>query len=474
MTQNHADILSKFPETFQGPVLRPGEEGYTAARSIFNMRLAHEDPALIARAVDADDVVTAVRFAADSGIPLAIRSGGHGVDGTAMPGGGLVLDTSLLKRIDVDPRTRVAKIDAGVLLGELDGGLQRYGLVVPAGTVSTTGVAGLTLGGGVGYLMRRFGATVDNLLACDVVTTDGRKVRASAEENPDLFWGLRGGGANLGVVTRFEYRAHELGPDVTSGLLVFGMDEAAQVLDGLAHHMRTAPRELGVIASMAPCPPLPSVPEQAHGQWVLLLVVVWTGDQARAGDIVAPLVALGRPLANLVQPTTWVETNRMLDVVAPYGHRAHTCGGYLTDLTDGAVAVALEHTRLAPPPADVLPPTIINFWAMGGAISNDFAEDSVAFSREGAGWFWETLGQWDGEENDAAYVAWVDGVRTAMRPHLRANGYVNLSVDQGPKWLRGLYGSPAKFARLAEAKTAWDPGNMLRFNKNIAPAKAGT
>jgi FAD/FMN-containing dehydrogenase len=373
-----------------------------------------------------------------------------------------------MNRIDVDASTGIVRLQAGVHLGEMDGALQDYGLVVPSGTVTTTGVAGLTLGGGVGHLMRRFGATVDNLRACEMVTADGRLVRASAQENPDLFWALRGAGANLGVVTEFEFQASELG-DVTSGLIIYGIDDAPEVLHRLAEHMTTAPRELGMIASLAPCPPLPPVPEQAHGQWVLLLVVVYTGDAAQAQRAVAPLTRFGDVLANLVAPATWTETNSMLNVVAPYGHRAHTRGAYISDLTDDVAAIALERSRCAPAPAGVLPPTVTNFWCLGGAISEDFSEESAAFSREGAQWFWETLGQWDGEDNDGIFVDWVDGTWNALKPHLRPNGYVNLSTDQGPQWLQGLYGSVEKYQRLVAAKTTWDPDNRLCFNKNIKP-----
>lgn len=459
--------LPDFPASFEGPVLRPHDAGFAEARSIFNMRYADKNPAVIARAAHEEDVVTAVRYASNSGIPIAVRSGGHGVDGTSMPEGALVIDTSLLKRITVEGST--ARLEAGVLLGEMDSALAQYGLAVPSGTVSTTGVAGLTLGGGVGHLMRRYGATVDNLLACELITVDGRKVRASAQENEELFWALRGAGANLGVVTAFEFQGRPIGPEVTSGLIPYSIDQAPAVLHALAEHMRTAPRELGIIASLAVCPPLPAVPEEAHGKWVLQLVVVYTGDPARADAVVTPLTEFGRPLANLVTRTSWPEANRMLDVIAPFGRRCHSRGGYITELSDDVIAATLNHLPSAPAPAGVLPPTATNFWCLGGAISEDYAEDSVAFSREGAGWFWETVGLWEGPENDEIFVRWVDDMLAALKPHLRSNGYVNLSTDQGAEWLRGLYGSPTKYQRLEKVKTEWDPHNLLRFQKNIQP-----
>ena len=324
----HAEVFKNFPTDFAGAKFRPGDAGYAEARRIFNMRLDNENPALIARAADQDDVVRVMRYASANGVPVAIRSGGHGVDGSAMPDGALVLDLSALKKLTVDSRTGVCRAESGVLLGELDTGTQQHGLVVPSGTVSSTGVAGLTLGGGVGYNMRRFGATVDNLLACDVVTVEGRKVRASKEENPDLFWALRGGGGNFGVVTAFEFQGQPLGPEVYSGVIVFPAQQAADVLAQLREHMVTAPRELAVIAAATACPPFPPVPAESHGKPVQMLLVVYTGAPERAAGIIDGLSGLGRPLAAFVGPSPWVQTNRMLDVVAPYGRRTQTRGGY--------------------------------------------------------------------------------------------------------------------------------------------------
>jgi FAD/FMN-containing dehydrogenase len=384
-----------------------------------------------------------------------------------MPDGGLVLDLSNLKRISVDPITKTARVGAGVLLGELDAATQVHGLVVPSGTVSSTGVAGLCLGGGVGYLIRRFGATVDNLLSCKVVTTDGRLLTASERENADLFWALRGGGGNFAVVTEFEFRAHEVGPEVTAGFIVYSFDQATSVLASLRDCMATAPRELAVIAAMAPCPPLPPVPPAAWGVPVLMLIVVYTGTQA--STCVPALASFGRPVANVVGPAPWVDVNRMLDVIAPYGRRVHTRGGYMSALTDEVISIATAAAAKPPVPTSQAPSSVQNFWFLGGAISEDFAEDSVAFSRTGAKVFWECVGQWDGADHDARYLAWVDGVADALGPHMQANGYVNLTTDRGPEWLAGLYGSAEKYQRLVAAKTKWDPQNLLRFNKNFKP-----
>lgn len=462
-----ADPFADFPADFRGAVLRPDDDRYDAARALYQGRAADEGPALIAQCADEEDVAAVLRHASAHGIPVAVRGGGHGSDGYAMPGGALVVDLSAMKAIDVDPETRVVRAQPGVLLGELDAAAQEYGLAVPAGTVSSTGVAGLTLGGGIGHLMRRFGATVDNLLACEMVTVDGRKVRADEAENPELFWALRGGGGNFGVVTAFEYRAHPLGPDVIAGQLIFPFDQAADVLAKLPAHMATAPRELGLLAAIAPAPALPMLPPEAHGKPVLVLVPVFTGHPATADEVIEPLAELGRPVANLVAKMPWLRANSMLDAVAPYGKRMNLRGGYLPELSTYAVDTLLRHAATAPSNPGVA--TVINLWCMGGAISEDVAEDATAFSREGAAWLWEAVSMWDALEHDPQYEESAKRITEAMRPHALAAGYTNLTDDQGKQWRRAVHGSEAKYRRLQAVKATWDPDNLLRFNKNIAP-----
>jgi FAD/FMN-containing dehydrogenase len=459
--------LDNFPSAFRGTLLRPDDEGYGAARLIFNMRLSEAKPALIARPVDETDVAIAVRYASAHVLPVAIRGGGHGVDGTAMPDNTLVLDMTGFKTIDVDAGERVIRAGAGVLLGEFDAAAQVHGLVVPSGTVSSTGIAGLTLGGGVGALMRRFGATVDNLVGCTLVTADGSIVTASANENADLFWALRGGGGNFGVVTAFEYQAHLLDHDVTAGMILFPFEQSHGILATLAAWMPTAPRELGLIAALLACPPLPSVPVDLVGKPVLVLVVVHSGRPETAGPILDRLVGLGMPIVTMVHATPWVKANSMLDASAVYGRRYYTRGGYLSALSPEAIAVLCETIVKAPPSRSPGPSVLHNVWFMGGAISDDFAEDSVAFSRQGAAAFWECVGQWDDPDQDEVFSAWVDAAAAAMP--LRVNGYSNLSNDHGEAWRRGLWGSAEKFARLRAVKAKWDPRNLFRFNKNITP-----
>lgn len=463
---NGGVAFADFPSSFRGAVVRPGDEGYAEARKIPNARHDDRHPAIIARCSDADDVVTAVRYAIEKDTPIAIRSGGHGIDGFAMPDGAFVIDLSPMKDISVDTETSIATIGAGCLLGEMDAATQEHGLVVPAGTVSETGCAGLILGGGLGYNTRRLGMTVDNLVAVHVVTADGRKIRVSKDVEPELFWGLRGAGHNLAIATAFEVQAHAIGPEVTSGLIVYPIEEAVPILSKIDDFMAGTRREMTVYPVVLPAPPLPGLPEAMIGAPIFVLIVVYTGPLDTAPDEVAKVAGLGGALANMVAPSTWLQANSILDVLAPPGRRQHSRGGYLGGITPEIAQTVVEHVMNAPAPTGPGPSCAVAFPAMGGA-ADDFDEDSVAFSRTGAKWLWEVLGQWDPPEADAEYDGWVDGVMDALKPYSLRNGYVNLSTDQGPDWLEGLYGSAEKWNRIVELKAKWDPENRLRHNKNV-------
>jgi FAD/FMN-containing dehydrogenase len=317
--------------------------------------------------------------------------------------------------------------------------------------------------------MRRFGATVDSLVSCDVVTVDGRKLKASKTENPDLFWALAGAGANFAVVTSFEFKAHFIGPMVGIGLVLFKLDDAKAVMQRLRVFMKTAQRELHVIAALVPTPPMPGIPPDYYGVYAMSLVCVYTGGLEKLDATIAELAALGTPVAVSITPAPWTATNSMLDASAPCGRRVHTRGCYLTTLNDTCIDAIVASAKSAPPGKTPLPSTVQNVWFMGGAISEDFSEDSVAFSREGTDIFWEAVAMWDDPADDNEFAAWSDAALDALRGEMRRNGYVNLTANQGPEWLTGLYGSAEKFQRLIDAKTKWDPQNLLRFNKNILP-----
>lgn len=470
MTTNLASReLADFPATFKGPVHRPGDAGYGSAREIWNMWRDDDQPALIVAPLDVDDVVTVVHYAVQENISIAVHSGGHGIDGTAMPDGAFVVDMSHMKGIAVDPATRRVTIEAGVRLGELDAATQEHGLVVPAGVVTDTGAAGLTLGGGIGHNTRRFGATVDNLISVDMVAMDGRVVTASAHNEPELFWGLRGAGHNLGIATSFTFQGHKVGPQVMSGLVVFSAEDAPRVFEEVDEVMARAPRELAVALLLLLAPPLPGVPQHVVGTPVLGALVVYTGELDSYESAVGDFLGLATPHANLVRPCSWLEANSFVDRFEPPGRRRHMIGGYLPKLNAEVARVALDALAKSPPPKTRLPACLITLPVLGGAML-DHDEDSTAFSRQGAQWLIEVASSWDERADDAQYAAWTDETFALVEPHLASNAYVNLTSDRGTDWLRGAYGSAAKWDRIVALKRAWDPDNRLSYNKNVTRA----
>jgi hypothetical protein len=355
-----------------------------------------------------------------------------------------------------------------VLLGEMDAASQEYGLVVPAGVVTDTGVAGLALGGGIGHLSRRFGATVDHLLSIEAVTADGRKVTASAESNPDLFWGMRGAGHNLAIATSFTFRAQKVGPDVVSGVRVYAPDTAVQFCAGIDDAMRRTTRDVSIASVFAPMPPLPGVPPEAVGAPVLLAVVIYVGLVEKYAEAMAEVDALATPMADMVGPSTWLQANSLVDAFQPIGRRYHSAGAYLPAMSADVAAIALERVALAPP-ATPTTGCLMGFPMLGGALQES-DEDSCAFSRVGAAYVAEIVAMWEDGEADADYVGWVEGSYEALKPQLTGTGYINLTADLGPDWLRTVYGSPAKWERVLELKRTWDPDNRLAHNKNVLRA----
>jgi FAD/FMN-containing dehydrogenase len=457
-----------FPATFQGPTFRPGDVGYSEVRAIWNMRRDDEDPALIVRPLHVDDVVIAIKYAAEKATSVAIHSGGHGIDAGAMPADALVIDTSLLKAINVDEATNQVTIQAGVRLGELDAAAQAYGLVVPAGVVTDTGAAGLTLGGGIGHNIRRFGATVDNLLSVQMVTADGRVVTASEQENTELFWGVRGAGHNLGVITSLTYQGHKVGPRVMSGERCFFAADAAAIFGGIDAAMAAAPRELAVTLMVLPGLPQPGQPEVFEPAIVNMLVV-YTGELASYDEAMTGVRALATPFVDGVRETSWLEANSIVDKFTPPGRRYHMTGGYLPGLNAEIGRIAVEAVSSCVRPNPLVPTCSLTFPVLGGALL-DVAENSTAFSRTGAQWLLEAMIQWDSREDDPMYMPWVDQTIAALQPFMATNAYTNLSSDRGAEWLRGAYGPAEKWERIVALKQEWDPQNRFSYNKNISRA----
>jgi FAD/FMN-containing dehydrogenase len=457
-----------FPIEFRGQTWRSHDLGYAGAKQLWNARFSQQSPRLIARCVDVEDVRSVVRYAAENGLPLAVRGGGHGIDGKAMPHDAVVADLSQLKGVYVDGSSCRAKIMPGALLGEMDRELQRHELAVPSGQVSTTGVTGLALGGGIGYLTRRFGLTVDCFHACELITAHGKQVRASAEENPDLFWGLRGAGHNFGVVTSIEFNAHYLATQVVTGFMAFPLRQAESILLEIDAYMRTATRDLCVIPLLLRFPALPGLPESAIGQSGLLFNIVYTGSPSGAEAVFSALAAMGSPILNGFDPCSWVEANSRGDALLPWGNRKFSYAGHLPGLSPRLAADLVEVAQRQPQGSEPGLSGAIALPGMGGAV-NDTSAESTAYARTGAMWMWEALAHWSDPARDDQFVSWVTAVRDAMSPHMLQSGYINLSADQGTPWLVNVYGGEARYARLIALKQQWDPDNMFRFNKNIVP-----
>ncbi|MCB5164108.1 FAD-binding oxidoreductase [Streptomyces bambusae] len=458
-----AALRSALEREFQGRLSGPGDPAYDADRRIWNASV-DRSPALIAFCTGVADVVAAVRHGRESGLPLAVRSGGHSFPGHSVCDGGLVVDLSAMKGVRVDPRTRTARVQAGVLLGELDRETQQFGLAVPSGIVTHTGVTGLTLGGGIGWLMRRYGLTVDQLLSADLVTADGRFLTADAEREPELFWGLRGAGANFGVVTEFEFRLNPVGPQVLAGPVLWPMDDAPGVLRFYRDWIETVPDDLTTIVTMRKAPPLAAIPEALHGRPVVSVGCCWAGDPEEGGPVLAPLRGYGTPLLDLCTLRPFTGLQAMFDPSFPHGWWYHFRACNIDRLTDEVIDITTAHTARIGSPLSLLA-----VFQRGGAVART-GEDETAFGGRATGHTFNINGTCRDEEGFAAERDWVRGLWTALAPY-HAGTYVNFLMDEGQGRIAQAYG-PAKLDRLRALKRAYDPDNVFRLNQNILPAEA--
>ena len=447
--------------SFRGALLPPGEEGYEEARRVWNGAIDRH-PALIARCAGADDVVEAVRFARERELPVTVRGGGHAVAGHAVCDGGLMIDLSLMKAVEVDPDARTARAAGGLLWRELDAATQQHGLATTGGIISHTGIGGLTLGGGFGHLMRRHGLTVDNLLAVELVTADGERLRVDAASEPELFWGLRGGGGNFGVATAFEYRLHPVGPLVLGGPMFWGLDDAPAVLRVLRELAPAAPDELGISISIMPAPPMPFLAPEQFGKPVIGLVLAWMGDFAAGERAIAPLREVGRPLADVVRPVPYLALQSMLDGGAPHGRHYYWKAHRLPALSDATIEVFCERAS-----AFTSPFAQINGWAVGGAVSR-VDPDATALGERDVGFELSLAIGWPPSDVDGArHREWSRDGWEALRGE-SAGIYANFISDEGSAGVEAAYG--ARLARLTAVKDRYDPDNVFRHNANIPPS----
>lgn len=461
MTDLSTGKIEELKSGFKGEIILPGDGAYEGARKIWNAMI-DKRPAIIARCATTSDVILGVNFARDNGLLLAVRGGGHNIAGKAMCDGGIVIDLSQMKAASVDPGLRRVTIEGGATLADLDAATQAHGLATPVGINSTTGIAGLTLGGGFGWLSRKYGMTVDNLESAEVVTAAGEVVRASAAEHSDLFWALRGGGGNFGVVTRFEFRLHPVGPDVLSGLIVYPISEAKTVLQQYREFIAKAPEELSVWAVMRQAPPLPFLPERVHGKEIIVLALIYAGDPKQGAPLIEPLRKFGTPLGEHVGVQPYVAWQQTFDPLLSFGARNYWKSHNFSTLKDGLFDVVIEYIGKLPSPQSE-----IFFGAIGCATTRPAAE-ATAYANRDALFVMNVHCRWEDAADDKRCIAWARDYFKATASFASGGVYVNfLTADEGDR-VRSAYGP--NYDRLVQVKRKYDPDNLFRVNQNIAPA----
>jgi FAD/FMN-containing dehydrogenase len=454
--------IDELRAAMDGSVIVPGEPGYDEARTLWNADVERH-PSVVVMCASASDVAAALRFAHESGLEVAVRGGGHSAYGASSCDDGLMIHLGGLNKVTVDPVARRARCSGGATLGDLDAATQEHGLAVPLGSISHTGVGGLTLGGGFGYLTHMLGLSIDNLESAEVVLVDGRVVRASADDHPDLFWALRGGGGNFGVVTEFEFRLHPVGPLVHVSMFFWGLDHAAEALRLARDTCNGLPRNTGGVIPCLNAPPAPFVPEQYHYMPGVALTVVGFGSAQEHAALIAPVREALPPLFELVTPMPYTALQQMINDVGPWGRHYYSKGLFLDDLTDDAIDVLAEHL-----PRKSSPMTILPIMATGGAF-HEVGDDDTALAGPRSARF--NVGM-DAVAPTAELLAadreWVRSLWDALRPFATdGGGYLNFQSDVGNDRVQAAYGS--KYERLARIKATYDPGNVLHRNANIKP-----
>ncbi|MGK9334935.1 FAD-binding oxidoreductase [Sinorhizobium meliloti] len=460
ITMISAAAIDAFAARLRGRVLIATDAAYDEARTIWNGMIDRR-PGLIVQCAGAADVVNAVRFAAENRLLVAVRGGGHNIAGNAVCDGGMVIDLTPMKSVRVDATTKTAWVEPGATLADLDVETQAFRLALPTGINSTTGIAGLTLGGGFGWITRKFGLTIDNLLSADVVTASGELVRASPTEHRDLFWAIRGGGGNFGVVTAFEFRLHELGPDVLSGLVVHPFAEAESVLQQYRQALENAPDELTCWVVMRQAPPLPFIPAEWHGKEVVVLAMCYCGDLEAGEKAVAELRAIGNPIADVVSPHPFVGWQQAFDPLLAPGARNYWKSHDFMELSDQAIGILTESIRQLPGPECEV------FIAHVGGAAGRVAAEETAFPQRNSHFVINVHGRWRDAAMDQACIDWARHLFEAAKPYAAGTAYVNFMPEDELDRVEAAYG--ANYGRLVEVKRHYDPLNLFRMNQNVRP-----
>ncbi|HEX9691286.1 MAG TPA: FAD-binding oxidoreductase [Gemmatimonadales bacterium] len=456
-----AASVASLQEQLAGRLLRPGDEDYDEARTIWNAMIDRR-PGLIVECDNAADVQHAVKFARQHRVLVAVRGAGHNIAGNAVCDGGLMISFAKMRGVSVDAGARRARVEPGATLGDLDSATQAHGLATPVGINSTTGVAGLTLGGGFGWLSRKYGLTIDNLLGADVVTADGELIRASADENQDLFWGIRGGGGNFGVVTSFDFALHPVGPEVLAGLIVHPFADASAVLRAWRDFCANAPDELSVWVVMRKAPPLPFLPEEVHGTEVVVLAAVYAGDIKAGEQALAPLRAHGKPIADVIGPTPYAGFQSAFDPLLTPGARNYWKSHDFRTLTDEALDTLSGYIATLPSPH-----CEVFLGQMGGA-TNRVAADATAYPHRDVEFIMNVHGRWEDASDDDRCIAWCREMFDAAAPFATGGVYVNfMTEEESSRVAGGAYAGI--YDRLGRLKGRYDPDNVFRMNQNIAP-----
>jgi FAD/FMN-containing dehydrogenase len=454
------DAIDALGSNLKGKLLTADSPGYDEARTIWNAMIDRR-PVLIVSCDGAADVVQAVNFARENGLLTAVHGVGHNIAGNAVCDGGLMISLEGMKSVQVDPKTRTVLVEPGVTLGELDAATQVHGLAVPVGINSTTGVAGLTLGGGFGWISRKHGLTIDSLKSANVVTAAGETVKASADENADLFWGIRGGGGNFGVVTSFEFQAHPVGPEVLAGLIVHPFADAGNVLRAYRDFAAQAPDELSVWVVLRKAPPLPFLPEEVHGTEVVVLATLYHGDMAEGEKALAPLRAHGNPIADVIGPAQFTDFQAGFDPLLTPGVRNYWKSHDFPALGDDALDTILGYIGKLPGPA-----CEVFIAHMGGATSRVPA-DATAYRGRDAEFIMNVHGRWEDAADDDKCIAWCRELFDATKPFATGAAYVNFMTEEEGERVQEAYGDG--YGRLVELKNKYDPNNLFRLNQNIRP-----
>jgi len=453
--------VQELRESILGEVVTPADSRYDETRAVWNAMI-DKRPALIIRCAGVADVIAAVQFARSQELEIADRGGGHSLPGFSMSDGGIVIDLSAMKGIRVDPDAERVVAQGGVTWRELDHETQAFGLALTGGLISTTGIAGFTLGGGIGWLMRKYGLTCDNLEAADLVTADGRLVRASEHENPDLYWGLRGGGGNFGIVTSFEFRLHRVGPTVLAGPIFFPGEQATQILRGYREYTADLPDEMTTLVNLTTAPPAPFLPAEVHGKKVVAIIGVYAGPPDEGRRIAEPLRHLGTPITDLNGPMPYTMMQSLLDGLFSPGARNYFKAGYLAGLSDEAIDTLVRFHGTS-----ISPSSEIHIQHLGGAVAR-VPDSATAFGGRGAPYLMNVVARWTDPDTDDAQIAWARELYAAAEPFTTGGTYVNF-LSEGDDRVAAAYG-PDKLERLARLKEVWDPTNAFRLNQNVTPA----